>query len=70
MSGNSPKAGNPKRLSLKKIDKVKLKNSDIVELRITLDYTTWCCNDSHELSDAVVALQNLLELAETYEEKD
>lgn len=70
MSGNSPKAGNPKRLSLNKIDKVKLKNSDIVELRITLDYTTWCCNDSHELSDAVIALQNLLELAEIYEDKD
>ena len=35
-------------------------SGDVVTVRASFTYYTWCCNDSHEIADAIVALQDAI----------
>lgn len=60
-----PRPNSPERIKLKNIDFAGFEEidgyvGDAVTVRATFTYYTWCCNDSHEIADAVATLQKLV----------
>jgi len=66
-----PRRKSPERINLKSIDFAGFDDGhDSVRIQATFVYYTWCCNGSHEVSDAVAALERLvLEASERAEKK-
>jgi hypothetical protein len=61
-----PRPKSAEKLRLQSIDSAGFEkdsdgySGDVVTVRATFTYYTWCCNDSHEIADAVVALQDAI----------
>lgn len=65
-----PRPKSPERINLKSIDFAGFDDScDSVKIEATFVYYTWCCNGSHEISDAVAALERLVSEASERAEK-
>jgi len=61
-----PRPKSPERIRLKSIDSVKFEEhdgyvDDSVTIQATFTYYTWCCSDSHEIVDAVAALEKAIQ---------
>lgn len=52
----------PERLNLRKIDFAGLVDG-VPMVQATFAYNTWCCEDFHEVMDAVETLNNVIEKA-------
>lgn len=58
----SPKPNDPRRLSIKSIDKIKeTYPCDQLTLTVKVQYDTWCCTEGHEYAHATKALTDLFE---------
>lgn len=44
-------------------------SGDVVTVKATFSYYTWCCNTSHEIADAIAALNTAIEQASIRAEK-
>jgi len=56
-----PRPKSPERLKLVAIESAKFIDQDTVQVKATLEYDRWCCDDMHEIVDAVAALERALE---------
>lgn len=61
-----PRPRSPERIRLKSIDSVSFEEhdgyvDDAVTIQATFTYYTWCCGDSHEIVDAVAALEKAIQ---------
>lgn len=52
-----PRPKSPERLAIKSIDKTSFTEEDGLEITVTFSYDAWCCRESHELVDAVIAME-------------
>lgn len=58
----SKKPNDPRRLTIKSIDKIKETSpGDQLTLTVKVEYTTWCCTEGHEYASATKALTDLFE---------
>ena len=57
-----PRPKSPERISLRKIDFAGLVDG-VPMVQATFSYATWCCEDFHEVMDAVETLNAVLEKA-------
>jgi hypothetical protein len=61
-----PRPKSPEKLAIKSIDFAGFEvdsdgySGDVVTVKASFTYYTWCCNGSHEIADAVVALQDAI----------
>lgn len=66
-----PRPKSPERISIKRID---FAGHDPEDSRVTVTvsfvYDTWCCNGSHEITDAISAVVDTFEAASAISEKE
>jgi hypothetical protein len=58
---SEPRPADPRRLwdTIDRID-ARYVDGDTVELTVTVRYSPWCCNGTHEIADAITALDTAL----------
>lgn len=56
-----PRPKSPERIRLRSIDSAGFEDGDAVTVQATFTYYTWCCSDSHEIVDAVAALEKAIQ---------
>ena len=56
-----PRPRSPERIRLRSIDSAGFEDGDVVTVQATFTYYTWCCSDSHEIVDAVAALEKAIQ---------
>lgn len=69
-----PRPRSPERIRLRSIDSARFEEhdgyvDDSVTIQATFTYYTWCCHDSHEIVDAVAALERAIQDAHDRSEK-
>lgn len=69
-----PRPKSPERLRIKSIDSARFDShdgyeDDAVTIQATLTYYTWCCHNSHEIVDAIAALEKAIQSAVLRAEK-
>ena len=70
-----PRPKSPEKLRIVSFDSASFEkdeegySGDVVTLKATFNYYTWCCNDSHEIADAIAALQEAITSASEMAEK-
>jgi hypothetical protein len=66
-----PRPQSPERLRLKSIDFAGF-DRDTGELivQVSFNYDTWCCSNSHEIIDAILAVSETFEAASTMAEEE
>jgi hypothetical protein len=57
-----PRPKSPERLSLRKIDFAGTVDG-VPMIQATFAYEAWCCNDVHEVMDAITTLNDVIEKA-------
>jgi hypothetical protein len=64
-----PRPRSPERLRVVSFDSASFEKDedgyrgDVVTVKATFSYYTWCCSDSHEIADAVLALEKAIQSA-------
>lgn len=59
-----PRPRSPEKLQLKSIDSARFEeeySGDVVTVQATFHYYTWCCNDTHEIVDAIRTLEKAIQ---------
>ena len=56
-----PRPKSPERIRFRSIDSASFEDGDAVTIQATFTYYTWCCSDSHEIVDAVAALEKAIQ---------
>jgi hypothetical protein len=69
-----PRPKSPERLRIVSFDSASFERDDeyatgAVTVKATFSYYTWCCNDSHEIADAIAALETAITQASIRAEK-
>lgn len=65
-----PRPQSPERLRVKRIDFAGHDPEDgAVTVTVSFSYDTWCCNGSHEVTDAISAVVDTFEAASESSEK-
>lgn len=66
-----PRPQSPERLRLKSIDFAGFDpESGHLVVQASFTYDTWCCSDSHEITDAILAVSETFEAASTMAEEE